>query len=137
MITRDAALSPTPSNTPEIYLSKLDDSDNNGLDDHHDRNLVMTPITAVKYTYSLALLAFSIILIVSVIFNQGTKLSTVNPWLALCVMVGTIVWLGMMEGQQGALVGLTGVVDHLVYKESHSLAFRNTQLAYRGDNLDR
>ncbi|EED91352.1 SIT3, silicic acid transporter-like protein, partial [Thalassiosira pseudonana CCMP1335] len=97
----------------------------------------MTPITAVKYTYSLALLAFSIILIVSVIFNQGTKLSTVNPWLALCVMVGTIVWLGMMEGQQGALVGLTGVVDHLVYKESHSLAFRNTQLAYRGDNLDR
>ena len=33
MITRDAALSPTPSNTPEIYLSKLDDSDNNGIKD--------------------------------------------------------------------------------------------------------
>lgn len=42
-----------------------------------------------------------------------------------------------MEGQQASLVGLTGVVDHLVYKETHPIAYKNIQLAYWGNNLDR
>mmetsp|Transcript_1438 Transcript_1438/g.3111 ORF Transcript_1438/g.3111 Transcript_1438/m.3111 type:complete len:166 (+) Transcript_1438:171-668(+) len=77
----------------------------------------LTPLTVTKYLLSLALLLFSIVVTVSLILSKSTKLSSdVSPWLALCVLCGAILWLGMMEGQQVSLVGLTGVVDHLVYR---------------------
>jgi len=94
------------------------------------------PIKSVKTICSLALLCFSTVITISLIFNRNTEISLVWPWLALFVLWGVIIWLAMMEGQQG-LVGLTGVVDHLVYRDSHPIAYNNTQLAYRGNNLDR
>jgi len=103
----------------------------------HDHD-ALTPITVIKYIISLALLLFSIVITISLIISKSTKLSSgVSPWLALCVLLGAIVWLGMMEGQQASLVGLTGVVDHLVYKDTHPIAYKHIQLAYWGNNLDR
>lgn len=90
-----------------------------------------------KYIYSSLLLVFSITLIVGNIFNLQTRLSIqTHPAVALVVMLISIVWLTMVEGGQGALVGL-GPVDPDLYKESHPMSHRCTSIVYKGDNLQR
>ena len=104
----------------------------------HEHDDDFTPLNIIKYIFSVAVLVFSIVITISLIFNKSTKLSSgVSPWLALSVLCGAIIWLGIMEGQQASLVGLTGVVDHLVYKDTHPIAYKHIQLAYWGNNLDR
>jgi Silicon transporter len=46
------------------------------------------------------------------------------------------VWLAMMEGGQGCLVGLQPI-DKSLYADSHPRAFQTTQLAHKGDNMER
>lgn len=91
----------------------------------------------IKYSYSTLLLIFSIVLIVGLIFTEQTRLShDAHPAVALVVMLVAITWLTMVEGGQGALVGL-GPVDPSLYKDSHKLTYKCTSLVYKGDNLDR
>jgi hypothetical protein len=47
-----------------------------------------------------------------------------------------ITWLSMIEGQQASLVGLPPV-DPELYKDSHTITYKNCALAFRGDNFDR
>jgi hypothetical protein len=47
-----------------------------------------------------------------------------------------ITWLSMIEGQQASLVGLPPV-DPELYKDSHTITYKNGALAFRGDNFDR
>jgi len=90
-----------------------------------------------KYSYSSVLLIFSIVLIIGNIFETQTRLSAqTHPAVALVIMLVAIVWLTMVEGGQGALVGL-GPVDAELYKESHPMSHRCVQLVYKGDNLNR
>ena len=90
-----------------------------------------------KYSYSTILLIFSIVLIVGLIFTQQTRLShDASPAVALIVMLIAVTWLTMVEGGQGALVGL-GPVDPALYRATHKLTHKCTQLVYKGDNLDR
>jgi len=90
-----------------------------------------------KYSYSSVLLVFSIVLIIGNMFKLQTRLaSQTHPAIALVLMLFAIVWLTMVEGGQGALVGL-GPVDPELYKESHPMSHRCVQLVYRGDNLNR
>lgn len=90
-----------------------------------------------KYSYSSALLVFSIVLIIGNMFKLQTRLaSQTHPAVALVLMLIAIVWLTMVEGGQGALVGL-GPVDSELYRESHPMSHRCVQLVYRGDNLNR
>lgn len=101
----------------------------------HDEKVTLLSI--IKYVYSLALLIFSVVMIMGVILNESTKLSSdVSPWLALIVFWAAIVWLTMIEGQQASLVGLPPV-DFELYKDSHHVTYRNTSLAFKGDNLNR
>lgn len=94
-------------------------------------------ITAIKYAYSTALVAFSIVIIMSLIFNRDTKLSRdAHPVVACIVICFSVIWLAMVEGGQGALVGLPPV-DKTLYMESHPITHKNTSLAHKGDNLDR
>ena len=95
------------------------------------------PLEAFKAFYSVALLIFSVIMIMGLIANSQTKLSgDVSPVLAYFTLWGAIIWLTMVEGGQGSLVGLAPV--HLeLYKESHSLTHKSTVVCYKGDNLDR
>ena len=90
-----------------------------------------------KYTYSSLLLIFSVTLIVGLIFTEQTRLAhDTHPAVALIVMLGAITWLTMVEGGQGALVGL-GPVQPELYENTHKLTYKCTSLVYKGDNLDR
>jgi len=91
----------------------------------------------IKYGYSSILLAFSAVLIIGVVFTEQTRLaSNAHPVVALLTLIVSITWLTMVEGGQGALVGL-GPVQPELYQESHPLTYKCTQLVYKGDNLDR
>ena len=59
----------------------------------------------------------------------------INPDLAFFVFWFLICWLAVLEGGQGALVGLQPI-DMALYAESHPRALTIIQLAYKGDNID-
>eukprot|EP00577_Skeletonema_sp_RCC1716_P028143 CAMPEP_0113416110 /NCGR_PEP_ID=MMETSP0013_2-20120614/24946_1 /TAXON_ID=2843 ORGANISM="Skeletonema costatum, Strain 1716" /NCGR_SAMPLE_ID=MMETSP0013_2 /ASSEMBLY_ACC=CAM_ASM_000158 /LENGTH=73 /DNA_ID=CAMNT_0000303153 /DNA_START=45 /DNA_END=263 /DNA_ORIENTATION=+ /assembly_acc=CAM_ASM_000158 len=62
------------------------------LADAHDVKL--TPFTIFRYAYSVCLLIFSIVLVVSLMFTGNTKLAAdVSPWAALFVCIAAVVWL--------------------------------------------
>jgi len=103
--------------------------------DSHD--IKITPFLAIKYVGSLALLAFSIAMVVALIFTGNTRVANeANPAVALIVGILAILWLTMIEGQQASLVGLPPV-DPDLYKDSHPLTYKNAAIAFKGDNLDR
>ena len=92
-----------------------------------------------KYTYSLALLGFSVVAVSVSIFQETTMATNsggIPAIVAFLVLWILIVWLAMMEGGQGALVGLQPV-DPAAYAATHPRTLRCTQLAHKGDNLDR
>jgi len=71
------------------------------------------------------------------IFTEQTRLAEdVHPALAFIVLIIGVLWLTMVEGGQGAIVGL-GPVQLDLYKDSHPWSYRCTSLCLRGDNLDR
>jgi len=91
----------------------------------------------IKQGYSTVLLLFSIVLIMGIMFTEQTRLSHNSyPVVALFVLLISITWLTMVEGGQGALVGL-GPVDPELYKESHALTYKCTSFVFEGDNLNR
>jgi silicon transporter len=101
------------------------------------KNLWNTVLNTVKCVYSMALLLFSIVIIMAAIAERSTQLSQdVHPALAYVVIWTTVLWLSMVEGGQAALVGLPPVNKDL-YQTSHPKAYQCTSLAHRGDNLDR
>jgi len=94
-------------------------------------------LTTFKGIYSVSLLLFSIILIQGLIFLKQTKLSSeVHPALAFVCLWGAIGWLTMVEGGQGSLVGLAPINREL-YKDSHKVAYKCSQICHKGDALDR
>ena len=96
-----------------------------------------TPAGIIKAVISCCALAFSIISIMGLIANEQTQLSQdVHPALAYFVIWGAILWLTMVEGGQGSLVGLAPV-DKELYKDSHPIAYQCTSVTNTGDNLDR
>jgi len=104
-------------------------------EDGHD--IKLTPFTLLRYTLSVALLAFSIAIVVALIFTGNTRVARdANPWVALIVTMIAIIWLSMIEGEQASLVGLPPV-DPDLYKDSHPITYKVAALAFRGDNLDR
>ena len=95
------------------------------------------PCMLFKYFYATCLLIFSVIVVVWMIFERKTHLShDVNPWGVIVIMFGALLWLCMVEGGQGALVGLPPV-DRELYKDSHKITYKICSMAHKGDNLDR
>jgi len=94
-------------------------------------------LTLIKQVYSTALLIFSVICIMALIAKRMTGLSSdANPAVAYIAIWIAILWLTMVEGGQASLVGLAPVNPEL-YKDSHPIAYKCTQLCHKGDNLDR
>jgi len=73
------------------------------------------------------------------IFTEQTVATdeyNMHPALAFFVFWFLIVWLAMMEGGQGALVGLQPV-NKALYVDTHPVTLKNTALAHKGDNMER
>jgi hypothetical protein len=101
-----------------------------------DKDVDIT-VTLVKYLYSLGLLIFCICIIMAVIFAKNTTVAKeIHPVFAFFLFWFFIIWLAMMEGGQGALVGLQ-VVDPSKYAATHPRTAKNTKLAHWGDNMER
>jgi hypothetical protein len=92
---------------------------------------------AVKSTYSVGLLIFSIIIVCALIFEEETKLAQdVHPALAFVLLWVCLIWLSMVEGGQASMVGLPPI-DRSLYKTSHPITHAICAWGHRGDNLDR
>jgi silicon transporter len=85
----------------------------------------------------MGLLILSVAIVISLIFTEQTKLAEsahpVVPFLLICFL---LLWLAMMEGGQGDLVGLQPI-DKELYKDSHPLTLKSTSIAHKGDNMER
>jgi silicon transporter len=91
----------------------------------------------VKYVVSTCALIFSITLIIGLIFTDQTTLARdVHPGLAICTLFISVLWLTMVEGSQGSLVGLAPV-DRELFKDTHPITYKCCAIAHEGDNLDR
>jgi len=98
---------------------------------------VIGPIHVFKGLYSVGLFVFSVVCIMALIYKKQTSLSSDHhPAVAYVAIWVAIIWLTMVEGGQAALVGLAPVNPDL-YKDSHPIAYKCTQLCHKGDNLDR
>ncbi|GAX19064.1 hypothetical protein FisN_8Hh290 [Fistulifera solaris] len=94
-------------------------------------------ITVFKYAYSLAILAFSVTVVTATIFTNQTKIAAdVHSVVAFILIWVLTLWLAVMEGGQGCLVGLQPV-DKTLYAQSHPKALKVTNLARKGENLER
>mmetsp|Transcript_45417 Transcript_45417/g.84097 ORF Transcript_45417/g.84097 Transcript_45417/m.84097 type:complete len:504 (-) Transcript_45417:182-1693(-) len=90
-----------------------------------------------KQIYSTCLLIFCTALVMGLIFSRQTKISKdVHPALAFFILWGLVIWLNMVEGGQGSLVGLAPINFDL-YKDTHPTTFISTKVCHVGDNLDR
>jgi silicon transporter len=96
-----------------------------------------SPLDYIKYVISTCALIFSITLIMGLIFTDQTTLARdVHPGLAFCTLWISVLWLTMVEGSQGSLVGLAPV-DRELFKDSHPITYKCCEVAHKGDNLDR
>jgi hypothetical protein len=87
----------------------------------------------------LALLAFALVLVMAAIFTKQTVATVqynIPQVVAFLIFWFLICWLAMMEGGQGALVGLQPVEKDR-YAESHQRTLKSTKLAHNGDNMER
>jgi hypothetical protein len=101
-----------------------------------DKDIDVT-VTVIKYVYSMCLLIFSVIVVMSAIFTEQTKVSEeIHPLVAFFLFWLLLIWLAMIEGGQGCLVGLQPV-DKSLYNVSHPTALKSTTLAHKGDNMQR
>lgn len=89
----------------------------------------------LKYFYSAALLVFCVVLINAGILKRQNKLD-IHPAGSFILFWFLILWLAMMEGGQGCLVGLQPI-EKSKYSKSHPIALKNTILAHKGDNMER
>ena len=101
-----------------------------------DKDVDVT-ILMMKYLYSLALLVFSVTVLMAAIFQEQTNVARMTtPLVAFFVFWGLIFCLGIMEGGQGCLVALEPI-DPNLYKDSHRMSHKCTALAHEGDNMRR
>jgi silicon transporter len=94
-------------------------------------------VEGVKNVISTCALIFSLTLVCGLIFTDQTNIARdVHPALAFVLLFFAISWLSVVEGGQASLVGLAPVNRDL-YKESHPMAHKCTEISNTGDNLDR
>lgn len=95
-------------------------------------------IELCKYLISFALLIFSIVMVMGCIFTEQSQAATYNihPLGAFFLFWFLVFWLVFIEGGQGCIVGLQPI-NRDKYYDSHLVSHQVTELAYRGDNLER
>ena len=92
----------------------------------------------MQYAYSLVLLVFSFIVVMAAIVTDQANAAeySIPKGVAIPLFCFLLIWLGVIEGGQGALVGLqTTPKDQ--YAQSHPISLKCTELAHDGDNMER
>jgi len=101
---------------------------------------LLVGFTCLKYIYSMALTAFCIVMVMACIFTKSTIVAespyNIHPVCTFFIFWFLIFWLAIIEGGQGALVGLQATEKDL-YRDSHKITILNTNLIHKGDNLER
>ncbi|GMI04108.1 hypothetical protein TrRE_jg9883 [Triparma retinervis] len=102
-----------------------------------DKDIEFT-VDFVKYLYSLALLAFSVTTVMAAIGTQQTAAADngIPVGVAIPLFWVLILWLALIEGGQGALIGLMPTPKD-EYAQSHPISLKCTTLAHDGDNMER
>lgn len=118
-----------------VYLEKAERHTKDPVT-RRDKDIDIT-VTVMKYLGSMALLVFSVAVVMGTIASKNTKFSqNTHPAVAFVLIWVLIFWLALMEGGQGCLVGLQPVPKD-IYKDSHSVTLKNTLLAHKGENMER
>lgn len=121
----------------DIHKMNPDDTEVEPSRENNNKGEELSVMNMFKYFCSMALLVFSVAIIMSLIFTKQTQLSQMaHPAIAFVLIWFLLLWLAMMEGGQASLVGLYPVNRDL-YKDSHPTAFKSTYLAHKGDNMER
>ena len=103
------------------------------------RSVLGAALESFKYLYSTGLLMFSLLIVHAALFSEQTTATAdmgFHPAAAFFIFWFLIIWLAMMEGGQGALIGLQPI-DKALYAESHPRTLKNTTLVHKGDNMER
>ncbi len=95
-------------------------------------------VDTIKYVYSFILLGFCIAMVMGCIFTrQSTAVNyNIHPVGAFFLFWFLVLWLAMIEGGQGCIVGLHPI-NKDKYAKTHPITLKTTTLAHRGDNLER
>jgi hypothetical protein len=87
-------------------------------------------IDRVKYLVSMALLGFSIAIVMALILEEDTRISRdVHSGVAIVVFWAGILWMSMVKGGQCFMVGLPPVNRDL-YEHSHPITYKITYLSW-------
>ena len=123
--------------TLSVEVSQDDGDDNSSSGESGCSFQARDTFNVLKNAYSMCLLLFSTYLVMAAIFSKQTKIAeSTRPELSFGVIVTLILWLGMMEGGQGCLVGLQPI-DKALYEHSHPITLKCTTAAHKGDNMYR
>jgi len=93
-------------------------------------------IKYIKYTASSLLLLLCVVLVMACILQNETKASSqynIPSYVSIAILWFLLSWLGLLEGGQGALVGLQPV-PKLKYAQTHKHSYHNTTLVHTGDD---
>jgi len=94
-------------------------------------------VRTTKYVCSMLLLTFCVCISMAGIFADQTPIArSMHRMVAFVAMWVLILWLGVLEGGQGCLVGLQPI-DKSLYVKSHPITYQCATLAHKGDNLNR
>jgi hypothetical protein len=87
---------------------------------------------------SLALLGYSLAAVLAVIINEsGTAYENgIARWVAIPLFAFLLLWLAVIEGGQGCLVGLQ-TTPKAHYSHSHPISHMCTEISHAGDNMER
>jgi len=96
-------------------------------------------VMVIKSIYSVILLVFSAGTVVEAFFTNQTRVSVeygILPVTSCVVFWVLIIWLALVEGGQGCMVGLTPIEKSL-YKHTHTVSSHCTSLVCEGDSMER
>eukprot|EP00591_Stephanopyxis_turris_P000743 CAMPEP_0195512868 /NCGR_PEP_ID=MMETSP0794_2-20130614/4675_1 /TAXON_ID=515487 /ORGANISM="Stephanopyxis turris, Strain CCMP 815" /LENGTH=550 /DNA_ID=CAMNT_0040640747 /DNA_START=72 /DNA_END=1724 /DNA_ORIENTATION=+ len=126
--------------TLEKYLTSEEKESSSDKDEKKkSRSVIGAVLGCFKYLYSMTFLIFSVFIVMMSIFTKQTGAAAVYnipPVATFFIFWCLILWLAMMEGGQGCLVGLQPVKKDK-YIQSHPITHKNTTLVHKGDNMAR
>ncbi|GMH82912.1 hypothetical protein TrST_g10032 [Triparma strigata] len=124
--------------TLQTAFSETEEFSKNEVESTAHQSFGVTAFEVTKYAYSLVLLVFSFIVVMAAIVTDQANATeySIPKGVAIPLFCFLLIWLGVIEGGQGALVGLqTTPKDQ--YAQSHPISLKCTELAHDGDNMER